>query len=522
MPSFEKRGKELREALVTLGISLEGAEQVRIAGVLADYQNARDAVLTMMTVVLGDETAEPLARDYNSKFNDMSKAAQSKLDNMLSGLNNPSEAAVRFRERVDFEEMAFWSLLGSLKIAEARDALVMNGRNVRELIAALDKKWQNLKEEDLRVEEAEQKAARDIKEMLEQALAEAMPLYIQAGAGAIWLKDKWGSIARTITDHVKAALVGAGCNEDVLNVLLKAASIANDMAFFISVGKLAGVTVDVVEKTINLIRSINVGGYVMYRLKPESDAQVGVITGVLEKAGRPLRTMIEGRYNDYMARYKAQLDNEGVVIVAFGGIRQQVDKFLKDCNLDTTRAGHAEAMAALDRIDSGLRSDGQKSDWSDLRKSLKDIFDNRKVATEKAFEEFYRANDGRFLGGLSTATETALLEPDKWQITINGVVAVGLDQKLRDWRQQVTVVQGGPKEAFDQIQNAFLGLPLGIREQVQQSINDYLGETMRVLNTEADKQIAVLEKCDLMMNAQKISNDMDRGRLKQALRATIR
>lgn len=522
MPSFEKRGRELRESLTALTGSIEGAEQVRIAGVLKDYLDARDAILTMMLVVLADETNEPLARDYNSKFNDMTKAALDKLDNMLSGVSNPSPAAVRFRETVDFAEMAFWSLLGSLKLGEARDALVANGRNVRELISALDKKWQNLSEEDLKVEEAEQKAARDIKDLLEQALAEAMPLYIQAGAGAIWLRDKWKAIPAAITDHVKAALVGAGAPESVINVLLKAASIANEAAFYLSVAKAAGVTVDVVEKAVNLVRSINIGGYVVYRLKPESDPQVGIITGALDKASKPLRGLIEGRYNEYMARYKALLDNEGVVIVAFGGIRQQVDQFLKSCNLDTTRAAHAEALSALDRVDSGLRTDGQKSDWSDVRKGLKDIFDTRRAATEKAFEDFFRANDGRFLGGLSTATEKALLETDRWTVTINGIVAVGLDEKLRDWRQQVVVVQGGPKEAFDQIQDSFLGLPLGVREQVQKSVNDYLSETMATLNAEAGKQIEVLEKCGLMVNARKIGSDMDRTRLSQALRATIR
>ena len=522
MPSYGKRGAELRESLVATAGRMQAAEQARIPTVLGEYADSRDAILTMMTVFLADDTNEPLAREYNSKLTDMSKAAQDKLDNMLSGLSSTSPAAVRFRERVDFEEMAFWSLLGSLKLGESRDALISNGSKVRELIATLDKKWKNLSEEDLRVEEAEQKAAKDLKDLLEQALAEAMPLYIQAGAGAIWLRDKWKSIPATITDHVKATLIGAGCPEQVVTVLLKASSIANDLASVTSMAKAAGVSVAVVEQAINIVRSINIGGLIVARLKPDSDPQTSQITSNLEKAAKPLKALIEGRYNELMTRYKSQLDNEGVIIVAFGGIRQQVDQFLKECNVETTRTAHAEALAAMDRVESGLRTDGQKSDWSELRKSLKDIFDTRKVATEKAFDDFFRANDGRFLGGLSTATEKALLEPDRWEVTINGVVAVGLDQKLRDWRQQVTVIQGGPKEAFDQIQNAFLGLPLGIREQVQTSINDYLGETMRTLNTEADKQVEVLEKCGLMVNAQKIGSDMDRGRLKQALRATIR
>ena len=95
-------------------------------------------------------------------------------------------------------------------------------------------------------------------------------------------------------------------------------------------------------------------------------------------------------------------------------------------------------------------------------------------------------------------------------------------KKLREWRQNVTVIQGGPKEAYDAIQDAFLGLPLEVRDSVRSAMNKALTDQMTLLNTEADKAIATLDSCALMVNAKRISDDMDRGRLQAALRATIR
>jgi hypothetical protein len=521
MPSYDKRGAELRNDLAGVGAAL-GAERVRIASVLDEYLAARDAALTTMTVVLEGESADVMAPDYNSKIRDQVRAAQDKVDNMLSGVANASPAALRFREQVSFAEMAFWTLVTSPGVGEARDLMAANGRKVREEISALDKRWQNLTEEDLRVEQAEQKAAQDIKEMLEQCLAEAMPLYVQVGAAAYALKDWWKGIGTGITDLVKETLIGAGAPRNVVEALLKAASWANDLATLNSIAQAAGVTVEVVTTTINLVRSINVGGLLMSKVKTDSDPKSSLVTTALERALKPVKTLIEGRYNDYMARYRAALDNEGIVIVSYGGIRQQVDEFLKKCSLQGTRDAHAAVIAALDRVESGLRTDGQKSDWSQVRNTMKDTLDKRSADTEKAFEDFYRANDGRFLGGLTTETERQLLEPERWRVTIDGVAAVGLDNSLRTWRQQMTVVNAGPKEAYDQMQSAYLGLPLDIRDKVQREMNGYLEAEMQKLNTEADKHIQALESCQLMVNAQKISSDMDRARLSQALRATIR
>jgi hypothetical protein len=273
---------------------------------------------------------------------------------------------------------------------------------------------------------------------------------------------------------------------------------------------------------LNKLRSMNVGGLVQYRLGLAVDSGLKNVLSAIDLFRDPIRNVVEFGYCSRLAVWKAALDNEGVIIVAFGGIRQQVDEFLKACNLDGTRATHAAVVADMDRAASGLRTDGQKSDWSEVQRGLKDTFDRQRAATEKAFEDFYRANDGRFMGGLSTDTERALLEPDKWLVTTNGVIAVGLDTKLREWRQSVTVLQGGPKEAFDSIQDAFLGLPLGVRDKVKDSVNNHLTQQMNTLNTEAEKTLALLDKCELMVNARKISDDLDRARLTQALKATIR
>ncbi|WP_457356442.1 hypothetical protein [Roseateles sp. P5_D6] len=522
MPSFDGRRRELRAALATLQSTLDITESTRIAGVIEDYLNARDAVLTMVLVFLEDDSAEPLAPEYASKFRDTTRAAQDKLDNMLSGVSTPSEAAVRFREQVEFEEMAFWGLIGKLKLAESRDALVDNGSKVWGLISSLDKKWQNLCEEDLRVEEAEQKAAQDLKDLLERALATAMPAYVQMGTAVLALKDAWKAFGKTITDHVTETLINAGAPRKVVEALMKVASWANDMATFAEIGQMCGIATEAVLDVLNKLRSMNVGGLVQYRLGLAVDSGLKNVLSAIDLFRDPIRNLVEVGYYSRLAVWKAALDNEGVIIVAYGGIRQQVDEFLKACNLDGTRATHAAVVADMDRVASGLRTDGQKSDWSEVQRGLKDIFDRKRAGTEKAFEDFFRANDGRFMGGLSTDTERALLEPDKWLVTTNGVIAVGLDTKLREWRQNVTVLQGGPREAFDSIQDAFLGLPLDVRDKVKGSVNDYVTKQMNTLNTEAEKTLALLDKCELMVNARKISDDLDRARLSQALRATIR
>lgn len=524
MPSFDNRRRELRDALTAAQKDPEliGSEAMRLAGVLEDYLTARDAVLTMMQTMIAEDDLEPLASDYASKFRDMTRAATDKLDNMLDGLTEPSDAAVRWSEQVSFAEFVFWGHLGGLKLAEARDRLVLDRQIVRDLTSVMDKKWQNLAEEDLKVEEAEQRAAQDIKDLLERSLAEAMPYWVQAGAGVVALREAYKSFFASITDHAKELLVGAGVPRNVVDGLMTLASWANNVADITELALKLGMPVSEIFDWINRIRSMNLGGLVQYRVGTALDSKTKLVLGYLGDLCKGLTPLIEGAYASRMAAFKAQLDNEGVIIVSFGGIRDQVDKFLDACNLETMRATHTAIQSAMDGIESSLATDGMKRDWSDLRRSLKDAFDTRRAEAEKTFDEFYRANDGRFLGGLNSDTETALLETNKWIVTTDGIIRVGMDVKLREWRQGINVITGGPKEAFDQVQNVFLGLPLDIRDQFQKGVNETLQKHLVDINAEADKTIAVLEKCELMVNARKVSDEMDRGRLAQALRATIR
>ena len=520
MPTFDARARELRTNLTAIQSRLEGGESTRLAGVLDDYLNARDATLTMMQVLLSEDDATPMADDYAAKFRDMTRAATDKLDNMLSGLSNPSGAAVLFREMVSFSEFIFWGKLGALTVARSRDSMARDAQKVRDLIAVLDLKWRNLSDEDLRVEEAEQRAAQDVKDLLEQQLATAMPYWIQVLAAAVELRELWKSVFASITDHVKETLVSAGAPRALVEGLLTLASWANNTADIYEIAQRAGASVDDAMMWLNRIRSMNVGGLVQYRIGTLLDSKTKTNLSLLEFAMKGFKPLAEDFYGRYMTAFKAQLDNEGVIIVSYGGIRQQVDQFLKDCNLDALRATHAAALAQMDGVD--LSSDGQKSDWNEVRKAIKDSMDARRQNAETAFNDFYRANDGRFLGGLSTDTERTLLEPDKWVQVTNGIIAVGFDARLREWRQNVTVVQGGAKDAFDAVQGAFDGLPMELRDTVRSAVNDYLTQQVTTLNTEADKAIAVLDSCALMVNAKRISDDMDRGRLQAALKATIR
>ena len=520
MPTFDARARELRNDLTAIQSRLQGGESTRIAGVLDDYLNARDATLTMMQVLLSDDDAAPMADDYASKFRDMTRSATDKLDNMLSGLSNPSGAAVMFREMVSFSEFIFWGKLGALTTPRSRDSMARDAQKVRDLITVLDLKWRNLSDEDLRVEDAEQRAAQAVKDLLEQSLATAMPYWVQVLAAAAELREGWKAVFASITDHVKETLVNAGAPRPLVEALLTLASWANNTADLYEIAQKLGMNVDDALTWLNRIRSMNVGGLVQYRIGTLLDSRSKAYLSLLDLAMKGFKPLVEDFYGRYMDAFKAQLDNEGVIIVSYGGIRQQVDQFLKDCNLDSLRATHAAALAQMDSVD--LSSEGQKSDWNEVRKAIKDSMDARRQNAETAFNDFYRANDGRFLGGLNTETERTLLEPDKWKVTTDGIIAVGFDARLREWRQNVTVIQGGPKDAYDTIQDAFLGLPLDVRDSVRDTMNSFLTQQMTTLNTEADKAIATLDSCALMVNAKRISDDMDRGRLQAALRATIR
>ena len=522
MPTFDARRRELRESLAAVQSDLAVTESMRLASVLEDYMNARDAALTMVQTLISEDDAEPLAADYASKFRDMTRAATDKLDAMLDGLSEPSDHAVLWSEKVGFAEFIFWGRLGSLALAEARDSMARDGQKVRELISVLDKKWQNLMDEDLAVEQAELRAAQDLKDLLERSLAEAMPYWLQASTGAVAVRDAWKNFFASITEHAKEILVAAGVPRSVVDGLMKIASWANNVADITQLGVSLGLKFEEIMDWINRIRSINLGGMIQYRVGTAVDGHTKLVLGYLGDVCKGLTPIIQGSYDTRMAAFKAQLDNEGVIIVSYGGIRQQVDQFLRDCNLEGLRATHSKVLSEMDGIDATLATDGMKRDWSDLRNTLKSAFDARRAGAETAFNDFYRANDGRFLSGLNNHTERALLESDQWMVATNGIIGVGLDVKLREWRQGVTVLNAGPKEAFDQVQNAFLGLPLDIRDQVQEGANEYLLKQVGEINTEADKTIAVLEKCELMVNARKISEDMDRRRLSQALRATIR
>lgn len=513
MPSFPHRKAELADRLA--GTPVEPIERVRIAAVLDDVLSVREAALTMVTVMVADEGTDPLAKDYADALNRFGSQMNSKWNDMLSGLSTPSDGAVKFRERILVEEAGFWGAPGLAKLVDARDDLVLRARTFREMSAALDKKWASFTEEDARVDQAEEEAAKRVQELIRKAIDEEAALMARLGNSVSELLQAMSKLDDKVNEWAVAFAVGIGVPPNLAALIPKMSSLAQG-AF--DAAKTLGIPAAQLAAALAPILLKDPGFAAVEWFKTAFGPEMREILSRYSDIKKGLQYALQEQYVQHTATYRSILPAEGAILVTFTATRAEVDRFLQANNTEIARRNLDAALADLDRLRDGAPTDGQRADAALVRNEVRDSLNRRLTALSADWNAMFARHEGRFMGPLSGATEQELLEPDRWQVTVNGLVALGLDEKLRDWRRQSVEFQARIGTSFQSAGKAFDGLPEEFRAKIKDQINDYLTQTLRTLNSEAEDAARALEQSALMVNARKIEQDFDRSSVREKLR----
>jgi uncharacterized coiled-coil protein SlyX len=513
MASFPNRRAELANRLAETAV--EPIERVRIGAVFDDVFAIRDAALTMVQTYVADDGKDELGKDYTDALSNFRSRMDAKWSDMLSGLSTPSDAAVKFRERILVEEAGFWGAPGLVNLVAARDDMVRRARTFRETSEALDKKWAAYTEEDRRVEQAEADAARQVQDIINKAIAEQAGTMRQLGNSLSELLQKLSRIDDLVNEWAVAFMVGIGVPRNIAEFIAKLSQIGQG-AF--DKAKELGIPAAALAAAIGAISPVDPGFAAVEFLKGLMGSQMRDLFTAYSAMKKGLQYGLQEPYVEKVAFYRGLLAPHSAIIVTFGGTRSETDRFLQQNNTTIARANLDKALEDLDRWRDGAMTDGQRADAGLVRNAARDALLGRLAGLAREWEAMFRRHEGRFMGPLSSETEKEFLNTDVWIVTVNGMVQLGLDEKLRDWRRQMLEVPARIGESFNRVERAFGNLPLEIRDKLRSRIDSYLDQELRTLNSEAEETARALDQCALAVNARKVEQDFSRAALREKLR----
>jgi hypothetical protein len=516
MSDYDERVNELNSRVNDISDRLQPNEMVLLTAAVSSFSPVHSSVLTALVAVVTDNGTDTLADDYRDKLGSFHEKVTGVLHDGLEGISEASDVARDFFDKVDREEDAFFTILGAADPAGARDALVTAQKNLDAMITQLDQKWSSFTADELRVEQAEQEAAVKLRQIVDNALAQGQPASLQLAKGVSDLSSSFTVVKAKINEWLGAIARGVGVPGEWIDAVVKAQTFAKDV---LAKAKEAGLDTTALAAALAAFTS-DAGSLVVSQfLKPLVDAQVSQTVGYLTPLKQAFNDYVNGTWATKIGEYKSQLANEGNIIVSFTGTRHDADELIKKNGIDSVRPVYEKAINALSSWSSGSGlTDGQQRDAGAAAERMRSALTDRWGRLTGNFEAFFRKYDGRILGSVSSQTEKEILQIDKWQVTTTGFVAVGLDQKLKEWRDVVSTVSAVPQQSYDSIQDIFLGLPIDIQENVKRAVNDYLTGVLSTLNTERDAAAKALEQSSVFTNAEKISSDLERKALSEALR----
>ena len=226
-----------------------------------------------------------------------------------------------------------------------------------------------------------------------------------------------------------------------------------------------------------------------------------------------------GTYGEQIINYRRLIPNEGAILVSFGQMRRDVDDYLKNNGLDKARALFERAVADLDRWADGVFTPGQKADAAEFRREVGEPFRRRYERMANSFGMFVQANQGRFIGSPSKSVEEDLIFTDVWVDREQALMDIGMDERIREWRSGLMVVEDQLGTASSQLFQALRYLPRDMNDSICRHLNTYFDGVRQRVRRERDAAVEAMAKAEAMVSKDQIKTDLDRRALKAQLTA---
>lgn len=541
MGNYSDRPKELRERLEQQKAAMSADEVKRIAQVIDNYESARNDSLMEFVQVLADNGSSERGSDAKSKLDAASQKVTALLGGMLDGLSNTSASAGAFEARALYEDGTFFKSLADLDLGGARDALVRIGVRFDQKKKELEEAWDKTSDEEKRVEDIERQAALDINKLLRTAVNDQMSLYANAGQYSYQTVEKCKNIPKWVMDTtvttVKTFVNGLAdmiindpeapkstLGDDWAPLLEKVSDPGKDLFQFCKdngmqardVAKL----VPYLARNAGMIASDNIED-LLKAIGTKIDADVGGAVGLLLKMLGDASKYSYGLlapWTDAQQRYWGQMPGHGTILICFSNARKVTDDFIQNNGFDAFKKYYESVQEELDGWCEHQGTDGLKKDAEWLREFVMQAFRTRGDVISNQFQELVKENTGAFIGPVDQVHITKLVDPDWWNSQTSDLKGVGLDDRLKQWRDQIMTLDDTFDGAFRQIQDQLAGLPIVFQAAVKDRLDAKFKDIKAQLADARKQTVDGIAQQAKLADKDQLAKTFDRTQLLQAIR----
>lgn len=513
--AYDARGNELLKAFDQMQTRLQPIELLRCLPIVKDLVADRSRLLDAMVAVLEPEGFDPIAAEFAAKQQAVWDRFVQPLSRLLDGLSEPTLELDHWRELAVTSETRFFRSLQELKLGETYDEMAVLHATLQEMIGALDRKWATMSEEAQRLERLELEACAKMTEIVSQSLSQATDAWARYSDTLKELLESCMKVPDLVNQAVVYLAMEAGVPENVAKLIPTISMLGKDpFALAKDYGIPAGDFAKA-EPWLSRDPGMAVSETIQKAIGPEFEAFVTAVNA-LSKYVLPIAS---GTYYEQVGALQRLLPNHGSILVSLSQTRKDVDDFLQNNGMDRLRQVYDRATYALDQWASGASSDGQRSDAEELRRAMKEAFSKRFERMTHEFEEFVRANQGRFLGTVDHATAEQLLWEDIWVDREQGIAHLGLDDRLREWRAGTLEVRGTFDTASSQLFEKLRVLPPELHDRIASALNAYWDKLRAQLKQGTEQTASTLANAETRVSDDQIKRDLDRSDLARQLRA---
>lgn len=513
MPTFEKRCAVLENALrknETFSADQAGRMLSRLIGLF----DGRDSALTAMQLVLTTGGKEELSDEYRNKADLFVERWLNPFSNILSGISDVDPALDRWREQQVMMEKNFHTGLLGLGLGDARDELIRFANQLEKASADAQYRWDTMSSEARRLEELEQEASKKMMEIITQALHDGTDAWARWGEAATQVIQLPKDAADAVKLHTYAALKGAGVPESIVDFLK---GFNGNMSEAKTVLIARGYSASDVA-TLDAVKWLDVGSALSSTILDQIQPGLAKILNVLFLYNNLLWNPARAKYCEQVNEYRSKLPNHGVVLVSLGTTRRQVEDFLRDNGLDKARAVFEKVNTGLDGWVASF--DGDNGCGADARawvEPVREAFKCRFEDITNAFSAFILANQGRFIGQPKSDVVKELIQTEVWKDRENNFLNIGLDVRIKEWREGLMTVSNQFETAASQLFLAIGDLPEAIRINVEKKTNAYWTESTSKVQAAIAGANKQMEEMGLTISEERRRNDIDRESLKRQL-----
>ena len=445
MASYERRKKELQKAIPLLEANLPTELTFLDKGV-EEYLKVRDEVFTDLYLIAGDLSDNMRAGDWRDKLAKGREALQKYVAEALRSVSAPGKETLDFQNSTVNAENMFWKTFENVNVGAYRDLLTLRKKNQREYYKDLQTKWETTVYENQPLREDSLKAMKELLEHVDKSIEQTASLIekLENSAGKLYentkqldekFKDTFGSKGgdAVMAAAKSAALTGLGFLGEKLNE-----------------------TVELAGRTVAYVASA-----------------------------------WTAQYDARLPRYRQDVITQARVLTAVPQARRVTAEFLQKSGVDVARVELLEVSSALERWSTDLPSDGLKEDARDMVKTLVPILHSHVMEMDKAFEEFKKKHEGRYVGGLSENVERELVDYRSAEDFVSAMASKGIEAKFREWHADARrALERDFEEIFRRMEERLRDQP----EELQKEIKSYIAAFKDQLNRNVKEWIEKIDK----------------------------